>query len=168
MSPLPIRRYRAERMLRTQFEAMKGRVLATVRGRLRAAGVHLDQGDLEACYAQAWHGLYTTMLEGKTEVANPEGWLALVTYRRALDEHRGNSSRVTPVGDYDGAGGSAGARGSVGAAGVRRQGSARRASLNGEARARATHARANSGFESSYDNDLADALDDRVKLRRLL
>ncbi len=104
---------------------MKGRVLATVRGRLRAAGVRLDQGDLEACYAQAWHGLYTTMLEGKTEVANPEGWLALVTYRRALDEYRGHGSRVT-------------------------------------------HARADVGFESSYDSDLADALDDRLKLKRLL
>ena len=52
------------------------------------AGVSLDPADLEACYPQAWHGLYTTMLEGEAEVANPEGWLALVTYRRAIDEHR--------------------------------------------------------------------------------
>jgi DNA-directed RNA polymerase specialized sigma24 family protein len=146
---------------------MQGRVLATVRGRLRAAGVRLDQGDLEACYAQAWHGLYTTMLEGKTEVANPEGWLALVTYRRALDEHRGHGSRVTPVGDYDEAGRSAGA-GRSARAGARGPGSARRVSLNGGAPARATPARANAGFEGAYDHDLADALDDRLKLRRLL
>jgi len=98
MSPLPVRRYRAERLLRREFEAMRGRVLATVRGRLRAAGVTLDAADLEACYAQAWHGLYTTMLDGHTEVANPEGWLALVTYRRAIDEHR---SRLRAPGAYD-------------------------------------------------------------------
>jgi DNA-directed RNA polymerase specialized sigma24 family protein len=92
VSPLSIRRYRADRLLRREFEAMRGRVLAIVRGRLRAAGVRLDAADLDACYAQAWHGLYTTMLEGgEAEVANPEGWLALVTYRRALDEHRSRS-----------------------------------------------------------------------------
>jgi RNA polymerase sigma factor (sigma-70 family) len=83
-----VRRYRAERLLRREFDAMRGRVLAGVRARLRAAGVVLDPADLEACYSQAWHGLYTTMLEGDVEVANPEGWLALVTYRRAIDEHR--------------------------------------------------------------------------------
>ncbi|HYM45350.1 MAG TPA: sigma-70 family RNA polymerase sigma factor [Solirubrobacteraceae bacterium] len=88
MSPLSVRRYRAERLLRKEFEAMRGRVLATVAARLRAAGVSLDPADLEACYAQAWHGLYTTMLEGRAEIANPAGWLTLVTYRRAIDEHR--------------------------------------------------------------------------------
>ena len=98
MSPLSVRRYRAERLLRREFEAMRGRVLAGVRGRLRAAGVSLDAADLEACYAQAWHGLYTTMLEGAAEVANPEGWLALVTYRRAIDEHR---ARLRAPGTYD-------------------------------------------------------------------
>ncbi len=67
---------------------MRGRVLASARARLRASGVGLDPADLEACYSQAWHGLHTTMLEGDAEVANPEGWLALVTYRRAIDEHR--------------------------------------------------------------------------------
>ncbi len=89
MSPLSVRRYRAERLLRREFDAMRARVLSGVRARLRSAGVALDPADLEACYSQAWHGLYTTMLEGDTpEVANPEGWLALVTYRRAIDEHR--------------------------------------------------------------------------------
>jgi DNA-directed RNA polymerase specialized sigma24 family protein len=83
-----VRRYRADRLLRREFEAMRGRVLASVRARLRATGVALDPIDLEACYSQAWHGLYTTMLNGDAEVANPEGWLALVTYRRAIDEHR--------------------------------------------------------------------------------
>ena len=83
-----MRRYRADRLLRREFEGMRARVLAGVRARLQMAGVTLDPADLEACYSQAWHGLYATMLEGRTEVANPEGWLALVTYRRAIDEHR--------------------------------------------------------------------------------
>ena len=77
---------------------MRGRVLITVRARLRAAAVRLDAADLEACYATAWHGLYTTMLDGATEIDNPEGWLALVTYRRAIDEHR---ARLRAVAAYD-------------------------------------------------------------------
>ena len=87
MSPLTVRRYRAERMLRQEFEGLRGRVLGTVRGRLRASGVNLDASDLEACYAQAWQGLYAAMLAGE-EIANPTGWLALVTFRRAIEEHR--------------------------------------------------------------------------------
>ena len=84
-----MRRYRADRLLRREFEAMRSRVLASVRGRLRTAGVGLDPADLEACYSMAWHGLYMTMLDdADVEIANPEGWLALVTYRRAIDEHR--------------------------------------------------------------------------------
>jgi DNA-directed RNA polymerase specialized sigma24 family protein len=74
-------------MLRKEFEGLRGRVIGTVRGRLRASGVSLDPSDLEACYAQAWQGLYAAMLAGE-EIANPTGWLALVTYRRAIEEHR--------------------------------------------------------------------------------
>jgi DNA-directed RNA polymerase specialized sigma24 family protein len=84
-----VRRYRADRLLRREFDAMRARVLTSVRARLRTAGVRLDPADLEACYSMAWHGLYMTMLDDKNvEIANPEGWLALVTYRRAIDEHR--------------------------------------------------------------------------------
>jgi DNA-directed RNA polymerase specialized sigma24 family protein len=61
--------------------------MATVRGMLRANCVALDPSDLEACYAQAWQGLYMALLDGE-EVANPAGWLALVTFRRAIEEHR--------------------------------------------------------------------------------
>ena len=56
-------------------------------GRLRGAGVDLDSGDLEACYAAAWQGLYKAVLDGQ-EIANPAGWLVLVTFRRAIEEHR--------------------------------------------------------------------------------
>ncbi len=88
MSPSTLRRYRAERLLREEFGVLRDEVLRRVRGRLRARGVHLDSGDLEACYAQAWHGLYAAIAAGE-EIANPGGWLAVVTFRRAIDEHRG-------------------------------------------------------------------------------
>jgi RNA polymerase sigma factor (sigma-70 family) len=87
MSPLTLRRYRAERLLRQEFAGLREEVLRAVSGRLRARGVRLDGVDLEACYAMAWHGLYAALLEGR-EIANPPGWLALVTFRRAIDEHR--------------------------------------------------------------------------------
>ena len=82
-----MRRYRAERLLRKEFEGLRGKVMGTVRRRLRASGVSLDASDLEACYAQAWQGLYAAMLAGE-EIANPTGWLTLVTFRRAIEEHR--------------------------------------------------------------------------------
>jgi RNA polymerase sigma factor (sigma-70 family) len=87
MSPVSIRRYRAERLLREDFERLRRRVLAAVRARLAASGVRLDESDLDACYAQAWQGLYTAVLAGQ-QIANPAGWLVLVTRRRALEEHR--------------------------------------------------------------------------------
>jgi RNA polymerase sigma factor (sigma-70 family) len=87
MSPLTLRRYRAERLLRREFAGMQGRVIGVVAGRLRGCGATLDDGDLEACYAAAWQGLYMAMLEGQ-EIANPVGWLVLVTFRRAIEEQR--------------------------------------------------------------------------------
>ena len=70
MSPLPVRRYRAERLLRQEFEVLRGRVIDTARGRLLASGVLVDQSDLEACYGQAWQGLYTAVLDGQ-RIVNP-------------------------------------------------------------------------------------------------
>src|SRR5690348_15635975 len=84
MSPLSLRRYRAERLLRQEFRALRAGVLAGVRVRLAGA---LDEADLEACYAQAWQGLYAAVLEGR-QIENPAGWLTLVTFRRALEEQR--------------------------------------------------------------------------------
>ena len=66
---------------------MRSRVLAAARARLRARGITLDESDLEACYAQAWQGLYVLLLEG-SQIANLTGWLTLVTFRRAVEEHR--------------------------------------------------------------------------------
>src|SRR5258708_21317452 len=90
MSPLTVRRYRAERLLRQQFETLRARVLSVVRRRLRASGVSVEEADLEACYAQAWQGLYMATLEGQ-EISNPAGWLVTVTFRRAIEEHRARS-----------------------------------------------------------------------------
>ena len=144
MSPLSLRRHRAERALREQFEGLRGAVLASVGGRLRASGVRLDRGDLEACYSLAWHGLYTKLLEGE-EIANPHGWLVLVTYRRALDEHRARAR----TGLHAELGEDRGPASGSGVAGDRAAG------------ARAARAAAAS------DRDLAEELDDRARLRQL-
>ena len=53
MSPLSIRRYRAERLLRADFERLRGAVIALAERRLARAGVHLDRADVDAAYAQA-------------------------------------------------------------------------------------------------------------------
>ncbi len=87
MSPVTLRRYRAERLLRRDFHALRERVLAGVRANLGARRIVLDTADLEECYAQAWQGLYTALLEGQ-QIENPAGWLAKVCYRRAIDEYR--------------------------------------------------------------------------------
>lgn len=87
MTPLDLRRYRAERLLRKDFEGMRGKVLTVVRSQLRSQGMALATADLEASYAQAWHGLYASVLEGE-QIENPAGWLVRVTFRRAVDEHR--------------------------------------------------------------------------------
>jgi DNA-directed RNA polymerase specialized sigma24 family protein len=87
MSPLVVRRYRADRLLREEFDRLRKRVVGGVSGRLLAAGVRFDPSDLEACYSQAWQGLYAAVLDGE-EIGNPAAWLTLVTYRRAIDEHR--------------------------------------------------------------------------------
>jgi DNA-directed RNA polymerase specialized sigma24 family protein len=108
MSPLNVRRYRAERLLK-EYEARRGKLLGVVRGRLRSSGVSLDASDLEACYAQALHGLHTEVLAGK-EIANPPGWLVFTTFRRAIDEHRSRhrSYPMEGVGETDGPGGGRG------------------------------------------------------------
>jgi DNA-directed RNA polymerase specialized sigma24 family protein len=140
MSPLALRRYRAERLLREEFERLRGRVLATVAGRLRGSGVRLDASDLEACYAMAWHGLYTAVLEGQ-EIANPTGWLVLVTFRRAIEEHRARARIERDSRGVDTVGG-------VPRAGDRRPPGA-------------------PPLGAAHEYDLAAELDDRMRLRQL-
>jgi RNA polymerase sigma factor (sigma-70 family) len=97
MSPSVLRRYRAERLLRGEFVALRSKVLTIVRSRLQSKGLTLDPLDLEACYSQAWHGLYSAMLAGDS-IDNPSGWLMLVTFRRAVDESRSRARQQVPVG----------------------------------------------------------------------
>jgi DNA-directed RNA polymerase specialized sigma24 family protein len=137
LSPSTLRRYRAERLLRQEFGGLREEVLRSVRGRLRARGVHLDEGDLEACYAQAWQGLYAAVAAGE-EIANPGGWLAVVSFRRAIDEHRG--ARARGFGDRFAPTDSP--RAAVGAA-------------------------AGNAHIAHTEPDLAAELDDRVRLRQL-
>ena len=99
MSPASLRRYRAERLLREEFDRLRARVLERVTSRLCSTGVHLDRADLESCYAQAWQGLYGALLRGD-EIANPAGWLVVVTFRRAIEEHR-SRRRAPVVGEAD-------------------------------------------------------------------
>lgn len=140
MSPSTLRRYRAERLLRQEFGGLREEVLRSVRGRLGARGVHLDGGDLEACYAQAWQGLYAAIAAGE-EIANPGGWLAVVTFRRAIDEHRGARARGF------------GSLVQVESAGSERE-------VGGAAGAGIAHA-------ARTEPDLAAELDDRTRLRQL-
>jgi DNA-directed RNA polymerase specialized sigma24 family protein len=181
MSPISVRRYRAERLLRREYEAMRGRVLAGVRARLRAAGVRLDAGDLEACYAQAWHGLYLTMLDGQVEIANPEGWLALVTYRRAIDEHRSRTRAGTGYIAYDAlVPGDVLGSGERSAPGHRRPGPSQ-VSSSGSSSSSSSGAgggrgprygrrpAAADGLEAgAIERDLAGELDDRMRIRQLM
>lgn len=111
MSPLSLRRYRAERLLAKEFTGMRSKVLAIVRFKLRGHAVKLNAADLEACYAQAWQGLYAAVLEGE-QIDNPSGWLVVATLRRALDESDARARRPAhdleeqPIGfdpDIDGA-----------------------------------------------------------------
>jgi len=98
VSPAALRTYRAERLLERDFHALRSRVLAIVASRLKLIGGSLDTADLEACYASAWQGLYGATVRGE-EIANPGGWLALVTYRRAVEELRARRRRDTVLDD---------------------------------------------------------------------
>lgn len=88
-------RYRAERLLRKDFPNLRPRVNAAVRSRLRSHGLELGSHDLDACYAQAWHGLYACMLAGE-QIDDVAAWLTVVAFRRAIDElrARGRQSRA--------------------------------------------------------------------------
>ena len=79
---------RFERVIAEHYESLKPEVLATVRGKLAVDSLHPDPSDLEAAYNAAWHALYERSRERDEEVGNLGGWLATITYRRAIDDVR--------------------------------------------------------------------------------
>ncbi len=142
MGSMLLYRFRAERLLHEEFEALRAGVTGTVAARLRVAGVHLSADDLDACYAAAWHGLYAAMLDGQ-EIDSAAAWLTLVTHRRAIDEHRARRRiDCAPIADRDDATG---------------------AGLDAPSRAFAAAALA-----AAQRHDLATDLDDRIRIGQLL
>jgi DNA-directed RNA polymerase specialized sigma24 family protein len=83
---------RFERVIAEHYESLKAEVLATVRGKLAVDSLHPDPSDLDAAYNAAWHALYEQSRQRGNEISNLGGWLALITYRRAIDDIR--SSRM--------------------------------------------------------------------------
>uniref|UniRef100_UPI002A7627D8 RNA polymerase sigma factor n=1 Tax=Patulibacter defluvii TaxID=3095358 RepID=UPI002A7627D8 len=77
----------ADAILEREYEQLRGEVVTTVRGKLRTAGVQLDESDLDAAYNQAWHALYVKLADGQT-VENRAAMLVTIAHRRAIDEHR--------------------------------------------------------------------------------
>ncbi len=91
---------------------------------------------------QAWQGLYTAVLEGQ-QIANPAGWLVLVTFRRAIEEQRARCRAHR---------------------GGERSGGLVRA---GTTVAPAAPTRRDGDAASGPERDFAAELDDRVRLRQL-
>ena len=79
---------RFERVIAEHYESLKPEVLATVRGKLAVDSLHPDPSDLDAAYNAAWHALYEQSRRRDEEVSNLGGWLAMITYRRAIDDIR--------------------------------------------------------------------------------
>jgi DNA-directed RNA polymerase specialized sigma24 family protein len=79
---------RFERVIAECYERLKPEVLATVRGKLAVDSLHPDPADLDAAYNAAWHALYEQSRGHEEEISNLGGWLATITYRRAIDDIR--------------------------------------------------------------------------------
>ena len=79
---------RFERVIAAHYESLKSEVLATVRGKLAVDNLHPDPSDLDAAYNAAWHALYEHSRKHGNDVGNLGGWLATITYRRAIDDVR--------------------------------------------------------------------------------
>jgi DNA-directed RNA polymerase specialized sigma24 family protein len=77
-----------ERVIAAHYESLKCEVLATVRGKLAVDNLHPDPSDLDAAYNAAWHALYEHSRKHGNEIGNLGGWLATITYRRAIDDVR--------------------------------------------------------------------------------
>jgi DNA-directed RNA polymerase specialized sigma24 family protein len=79
---------RFKRVIADCYESLKPEVFATVRGKLAVDSLHPDLADLDAAYNAAWHALYEQSCRHEEEISNLGGWLATITYRRAIDDVR--------------------------------------------------------------------------------
>ena len=77
----------AEDALARDYALLRGEVVGALRGKLTAQRVHVDDGDLDEVYNQAWHALYMQLKDG-VAVESRAGFLVTVGYRRAIDELR--------------------------------------------------------------------------------
>ncbi|MDQ3678379.1 MAG: hypothetical protein M3401_16540 [Actinomycetota bacterium] len=85
----PVGHDRLERLVAANYESLKAEVLGTVRAKLARGTLRPDPSDLDEAYNLAWHALYVQLKEDSEAVRNLGGWLATITYRRAIDDIRG-------------------------------------------------------------------------------
>ena len=79
-----VRRYRAQQLASVHYARLQEPVACFVRRRLGGAGALLPDQELEASYNLAWAALIEQVLQGKMS-DRFDGWLCVVTYRRAVD-----------------------------------------------------------------------------------
>ena len=77
----------AEKTVNEHYHELQAEVTTTVRHRLLARKMRLDESDLEEAYCQAWNGVCESIKQGKP-VSNLTGMLVEITWRRAVDTYR--------------------------------------------------------------------------------
>lgn len=80
-------RAHADYVLARDYQPMKSLVISSVRRYLNKRNLRFDILDLEGFYNHAWVALHSKLSNGDN-VHSPEGFLVLVTRRRAVDEAR--------------------------------------------------------------------------------
>lgn len=77
----------AEKTINERYHQLQAEVTTTVRHKLLARKMHIDESDLEESYCQAWHGVYERIKQRK-QISNLTGMLVEITWRRAVDTYR--------------------------------------------------------------------------------
>lgn len=78
---------RASGAANENYRELQAEVLETVRKKLSARRMSVDESDLEEAYCLAWHGVVEKIKRGD-EVSNLTGLLVKITWRRAVDAYR--------------------------------------------------------------------------------
>lgn len=96
-----VHRYRAEQLARTHYTKLQAPVAQFVRRRLGRAAENLPDQELEAGYNVAWDALMRQVAQGRAP-DGIDGWLRVVTYRRALGHlRRRRFDYELPLGEQD-------------------------------------------------------------------